>query len=177
MNISFSETSFIHPQSPPIPALHPSLEIYIDNQDPRRSRTASGSSLIQKAPDSKSFRKLRKSGIPVSNNTHIKTRKQVGGFDQEKILDPRSRAKLDMEPKVKLVTSTTLPLNSIALNSNIPSSEPIHHSSLGIQRQINHVKNSEFDPVREISRYMLQCQEGVKNVHNKVTAKVYFINM
>jgi hypothetical protein len=175
MNISFSETSFIHPQSPPIPALHPSLEV--DNQDPRRSRTASGSSFIQKATDSKSPGKLRKSAIPVIKNPSAKTRKQACGFDQGKILDPRSRAKLDMEPKVRLVNSTALPLNSIVLNNNIPSSEPIHHSSLGIQRQINHVKNSEFDPVHEISRYMLQCQEGVKNVHNKVTAKVYFISI
>jgi hypothetical protein len=169
MNISFSDTSFIHPQLPPVPALHPSLEIHIDNQDPRRSRTASGSSIIQKAPESKSCGKHGISGIPVIKKV-TKTQKQAFSFDQTKPLDPRSRAKLDMEPKVKLVTSTPFPSNSIS--HSVPSSEPMYQSSLGIQRQINCVKNSEFDPIREISRYMLQCQEGVKNVHSKVTTKV-----
>lgn len=174
MNISLSDTSFIHPQSPPIPAQHPSLEIHIDNHDSRRSRTASGSSLIQKAPEGFSAGKTGgMSGIPVMKNATRKARKQTG-FDQTKILAPRSRAKLDLEPMVKLVNSAVFPSSSVVINNNIPSSEPIQHSSLGIQMQINHVKNSEFDPVREISRYMMQSQEGVKSLHNKVTAKVFF---
>ena len=161
---SFSDTSFIHPQSPPIPAQHPSLEIHIDNGDSRRSRTVSGSSLISKAP-----RNSLKTGGMVGGNT--KNTKKSTGIDQSKILCPRARAKMDLEPKLILSESNGFHSSSVVIN-NIPSSHPIENSSLGIQRQIHQVKNSEFDPIREIGKYMVQCQEGIKNLQTKVTIKV-----
>ena len=164
------DTSFIHPQSPPVPAQHPSLDIHIETHDPRR-RTTSGSSSLAKAPDrllsvlSGSIGGM--AGAPNHNG------KQLSGFDQTKVLAPRARAKLDLDKKVMF---SDYSISSIVLNNNISSSEPIQHSSLGIQRQINHAKNTEFNPISEISKYMVRCQEGLKNIHSKVTAKVYIIN-
>ena len=188
----------IHPQTPPIPTEHPSLSL----KEPTRQRTVSTASSHfsnprvqnivpdQTLPASLMFSKPSTS----KNNTNASIKKEKNGklsqerrtedkLDTKRVLDPRSRAKLDLEPvhdphQIRIIHSSnypsTAPLLSFGVSSAAASAlhEPKENSSKFIAKQLNGVKATDFDPVDAMEKFMLHNHESVKAVHDKVTAKV-----
>ena len=207
----------IHPQTPPIPAEHPSA-IRMDrhrttsssshfsnprvqnlpNQDvsqtilnPKLSQNINGSKqpplvvLNPKKASSSSTTKHKSSKIPLASSSSV-TQHQPS-LDPDRVLDPKSRAKLELEPvlnpqQVRILNSPHHPSShasrpvQVTTSANPPYpvslSEPTLNSSKKIQLQMKSVTQSQFDPVDAMAKFMLHNQKEAKFVQDRVTAKV-----
>jgi hypothetical protein len=192
----------IHPQTPPIPAEHPSA-IRMDRQRTTSSSSHFSNPRVQNLPNqdvskqpplvvlnpkkasSSSTTKHKSSKIPLASSSSV-TQHQPS-LDPDRVLDPRSRAKLELEPvlnpqQVRILNSPHHPSSHAARPVQVTTSanplypvslsEPTLNSSKKIQLQMKSVTQSQFDPVDAMAKFMLHNRKEAKFVQDRVTAKV-----
>ncbi|KAJ3295587.1 hypothetical protein HK104_002491 [Borealophlyctis nickersoniae] len=167
-----SSLSMLSPSEPPKPAPHPSSSWEVSRPRVPIARTA--------CPIPIPYTILAKQ-LPQNSSR----RGKVGGIDPSKIVDPRLRGQLSLDPAVDHhtmrpppaprptaalgVSSIPIPIAASSRSSNLD--EPTANSSKLIQLQMDSVRQAKFDPVHAVAKLIVTDKGTVRKVQDRVTAK------
>ena len=183
----------LQPSLPPIPAEHPSQ--FLHQRSHSNCSSLFSNPLVQNIPDQSQSNAILKASLTKRNkkesteNHSIKGNMiDMDGLDRGRVLDPRSRAILDLEPvldsrQLRILSCHKYPTsasqsgykihesNSIQHQKGLLS-EPCENSSRFIQKQMNTIQSKEFDPTNALQT-VSHNQHQLKQIKDKVTVKVF----
>ncbi|RKO84747.1 hypothetical protein BDK51DRAFT_27142, partial [Blyttiomyces helicus] len=182
------------PSSPPVPAPHPSQTL-VGTHTGATAGSSERHDLAGGESRRSQCRARKTGGVAGSGRAERRTAREPEGDagprqpDPRRIVDPRLRGRLGVEPEFDPRTMRAPPhapkkprdtaqpafvntaLSALPVPSPVSLDRPAPHSSKLIEKQIESVKSARFDPVHAMAALLVNDRDAVRQLQDRVTSK------